>query len=144
MIDIEDSIYIDRPVRRVFSYATDLDKNRHWQTDVESAEQTSDGPFGQGATYRLVNRFMGRRFETEGEIADYVPNERCTFRIVSGPVRGEHSFVFESVNGGTRLTLRGLLDLKSMKAAGFLVRRKARQQVRKDLQTLKQRLESER
>ena len=32
MITIEDSIYIDRPVRQVFSYATDLNKNTHWQT----------------------------------------------------------------------------------------------------------------
>jgi len=142
MIDIEDSIYIDRPVSQVFSYATDLDKNRQWQTDVEVTEQTSAGPFGKGATYRLVNRFMGQRLEMEGVISEYVPNQRCTYRILSGPVRGENSFHFESVNGGTQLTTRGMLELKTMKVAGFLVRRKARRQVKNDLQKLKSILES--
>lgn len=142
MITIEDSIYIDRPVRQVFSYATDLNKNAHWQSEVLLTEQTSRGPFGEGATYRLVNRFMGQRLELEGVVSKFVPNERCTYRILSGPVRGENSFIFESVNGGTRFTTRGLLELKTLKIAGFLVGRKARRQVKNDLQKLKDILEN--
>lgn len=142
MINIEDSIYIDRPVKQVFSYATDLDKNRHWQSDVLHTELTSKGPFGQGATYRLVNHFMGQRLEIEGVVSEFVPNRRCTYQVLSGPIRGKNSFVFEPVNGGTWFTTRGLLELKTLKMAGFLVRRKARQQVRNDLQKLKHILEN--
>jgi uncharacterized membrane protein len=143
MITIEDSIYIDRPVRQVFSYATDLNKNAHWQTDVIHTEQTSSGPFGEGATYRMVNRFLGQRLETEGVISNFVPDQRCTYQLLTGPVRGRNSFLFEPVNGGTRFTTRGVLELQGLKLAGFLVRRKARQQVRNDLQKLKRILEKQ-
>ena len=69
MIDIEDSVIINQPVEKVFAFATNLENNICWQSDVILSEQTSEGPFGRGATYRLVNRFMGQFFDSEGVIA---------------------------------------------------------------------------
>jgi uncharacterized membrane protein len=142
MIDIDESVYIDRPIDTVFDYTTDLSNNIHWQTDVSAAEQTSAGPWGLGATYRCVNRFLGQRFETEGFIARYEPRRLCTFRFTAGGVDGESSFLFESVNGGTRFTARARLKLEKFKLAGFLVKYKAKQQVRSDLVRLKTLLEN--
>lgn len=142
MIDIEDSVIIARPVDSVFAFTTDLSQNARWQTDVALSEKTSEGPLCKGSTYRLVNHFMGKRFETEGVIAEYIPNRLCTYRFTSGPVAGESSYIFEPVETGTHFITRGQLDLKSFKAAGFIVKRMARRQVRKDLQTLKRILEN--
>ncbi len=142
MIDIEESVTIARPVERVFAFATDFQHNRRWQTDVILTEQTSEGPMGEGTTYRLVNRFMGKQFDSAGVISEYVPNQICSYRFVSGPVGGESSFIFEPVNDGTRFITRGFIELKIFKTVGLLTRRRARRQVRNDLQTLKKILEN--
>lgn len=142
MIDIDESVYIDTPIDKVFEFTTDLNNNVRWQTDVSVAELTSEGPLGLGATYRCVNRFLGQRFETEGFISRYEPHRVCSFRFTSGGVDGESSFLFESVNGGTQFTTRAKLKLNRYKLAGILLKYKAKQQVRADLVKLKNLLEN--
>lgn len=142
MIDIKESVIIARPVERVFAFATDLQNNSRWQTDVILTEQTSEGPMGEGTTYRLVNRFMGKNFDSVGVISEFVPNQICSYRFLSGPVGGESSFIFEPVNGGTHFMTQGAIELKNLKSVGFLARNRARRQVRNDLLTLKRILEN--
>ena len=142
MIDIDESVTIASPVEKVFSFATDLKNNSRWQTDVILTEQISEGPLGEGTTYRLVNRFMGKHFDSKGVISEFVPNQICSYRFVSGPVGGESSYIFEPVNGGTRFITSGAIELKLFRSIGFLARRKALRQVRNDLQRLKNILEN--
>jgi uncharacterized membrane protein len=141
MIEIEDSVIIKKPVDRVFKFATDLNNNAKWQSEILVAEQTSDGQFGLGATYRCVNRFLGKRIESEGVISDFEPDKICSFRFSSGSVSGESSYLFQPVNGYTKFTTVGNIKLNNFKLAALLVKRKARQQVRNDLKKLKQVLE---
>ncbi len=142
MIDLEDSVFIHQPITRVFEYVTNFENNSQWQTGIVTTAVTSAAPFGRGSTYSCVNRFLGFRFESEGIIAEFEPNRICSYRFTSGSVSGESRFVFETVNGGTKFTTRGKLQLKNLKLAGFWVNRKARQQVRNDLQRLKRILEN--
>jgi len=142
MIDIEDSLFIHQPINKVFEYVTNFENNPQWQTGFVSTEVTSAEPFGRGSTYNCVNRFLGFRFESEGVIAEFEPSTICSYRFTSGSVSGESSFMFESVNGGTKFTTRGKLKLNKLKLAGFVVNRKARQQVRHDLKRLKRILEN--
>ena len=142
MINIEESVTIARPVERVFTFATDFQNNTRWQTNVILTEQTSEGPMGEGTTYRLVNRFMGKHFDSNGVISEYIPNQICSYRFVSGPVGGSSSFIFEPVNEGTRFITKGAIELIYFKSMGILARHKARRQVRNDLQTLKRILEN--
>ena len=142
MINIEESVTIARPVESVFTFATDFQNNTRWQTNVILTEQTSEGPLGEGTTYRLVNRFMGKHFDSNGVISEYIPNQICSYRFVSGPVGGNSSFIFEPVNGGTLFITKGAIKLKNFKSIGFLARHKARRQVRNDLQKLKRILEN--
>ena len=141
MIEIEDSVIIKKPVDRVFKFTTDLTNNAKWQSEILVAEQTSDGQFGLGATYRCVNRFLGKRIESEGVISDFEPDKICSFRFSSGSVSGESSYLFHPVNGYTKFTTVGSIKLNNFKLAALLVKRKARQQVRNDLKKLKQVLE---
>ncbi len=142
MVRFNESIHIRRPVRNVFSYITDLKNNKQWQSDVLDVEQTSNGPFEVGATYRCVNRFMGHVIETEGIISEYAPQKKCSFKFTSGPVTGESSFIFEPEKDGTKFTTTGELDIGMFRLAGFIVRRAAKTQIKKDLLKLKQVLEN--
>jgi len=142
MLKFNESVHIQQPVQRVFSFATDLSNNMQWQSDILGFEQTSTGPFGLGATYRCVNRFMGKEIETEGVISEYAPGKKCSFRFTSGPVVGESSFIFEPVAGGTMFTTTGELTIGLFRLVGFIFRRMAREQIKKDLLKLKHVLEN--
>ena len=137
MIHIQENIFIRQPADRVFRYVTNPGNNAAWQSGILEAAITSQGTFGLGSTYRCINRFLGIRFESAGEIIEYEPNRRCTYLFTSGSVSGQTRFTFTSQDGGTLLATSGRLKLKHLKLAGILVNRKARIQVRKDLQKLK-------
>jgi len=142
MIQIQESIFIRQPVERVFGYVTDPDNNAIWQSGILETAVTSRGAFGIGSTYSCVNRFLGIRFESAGEIIEYEPNRLCTYLFTSGSVSGKTQFSFLPQNRGTLLTTSGRLELKHLKLAGFLVNRKARQQVQNDLKKLKMIMEN--
>ena len=79
IMKFENSVIINRPVNKVFEFITDLNNNPIWQTDILELAMTSGGRFGLGSTYRCVNRFMGKRIETEGMITGYEPDRACFF-----------------------------------------------------------------
>jgi uncharacterized membrane protein len=138
----ENSVMINQPVRQVFEYVTDFHNNAAWQSDILEMEITSDGTFGHGATYRCVNRFMGISIETEGLVTEFEPHRRCCIRITSGIVTGASRLDFEPLDGSTRFTTSGELDLTHFKLAKFLVKRKISQQLKHDMLNLKKILEN--
>jgi uncharacterized membrane protein len=138
----EESVVIEKPLDIVFSFATDLGNNHLWQTDVLEVEQTSDGPIGLGATYRCVNTFMGKRIETEGRVALFEPESKCTFQFLSGPVTGQSSYVFERIAGGTKFTATGEINLNVLSIGKWIVNHFVKEQIRNDLKKLKHILEN--
>lgn len=141
-MNFENSVLINLPVEKVFEFVTDFNNNAAWQTDILMMEMTSEGHFGQGSTYRCVNKFMGKRIETGGLVTEYEPDRRCCIRIASGPVTGTSSLYFVAVDGGTKFTTVGALDLTYFKLARLLVKRKIKQQLKNDMDKLKDVLEN--
>jgi len=138
----ENSVIINQPVNKVFDFVTNLDNNAKWQSDILELAMTSEGRFELGSTYRCVNRFMGKRIETEGVITDYVPDQTCSFRITSGSVTGESNFFFEAVDGATKFTTTADLDLRYFKLGKIIVRHKIYKQLKNDMLHLKRILEN--
>jgi len=138
----DNSVWIKQPVETVFEFVTDFNNNTLWQTDILLMEMTSAERIGQGSTYRCVNRFMGKRIETEGLITAYEPDRRCCIRITSGPITGASRLDFEAMDGGTRFTTTGELSLTYFRLAGMLVKRKIKQQLTNDMLKLKAVLEN--
>jgi uncharacterized membrane protein len=138
----ENSVIIHQPVNTVFDFVTNLNNNAQWQTDILELELTSAGRFELGSTYRCVNRFMGKRIETEGLITQYEPDKACSFRITSGSVSGESSFFFEAVDGATKFTTTADLELGFFKLGKIIVKRKIDKQLKHDMLQLKKILEN--
>ena len=136
------SVIINQAVETVFEYVTDFNNNAVWQTDILEIKMTPEGSLGLGSTYRCTNRFMGKRIETEGLITEYVPDSSCSIQITSGTVTGTSSLFFEAVDGGTKFTTAGELDLAYFKLAKMIVKRKFNQQIKKDMLKLKDVLEN--
>ena len=102
---IKVSVVINQPVSKVFDYALNIDNASLWQSNVVETQITSKGPVGVGSNIRMVQRFLGKRFETNWEVVEFEPNKISRFRSTSGPIKGEGSYIFESVEGGTKFTI---------------------------------------
>jgi len=138
----ENSVIINQPVDKVFEFVTNLKNNTKWQTYILELEMTSEGPFELGANFRCANRFMGKRIETECVITDYVPDKAWSILITAGSVSGTSSFFFETVDGCTKVTTTGDLDLGYFKLTKMIAKRKIHQQLKKDMLKLKYVLEN--
>jgi uncharacterized membrane protein len=101
---IKESVVINQPVSKVFDYVINKDNDHLWQTNVVEAQLTSQGPIGVGSNIRWVQRFLGKRFESNFEVVEFEPNKICRFRSTSGPIKSEGSYTFEGVEGGTKFT----------------------------------------
>ncbi len=138
----ENSVDINQPVERVFEFVTDPRNNPKWQTDILELEMTSENHFGLGASYRCVNRFMGKRIESEIEIIDYEHGKTCRIRITNGVLTGKCSMLFNALEDGTKFTASGELDLRYFKLLKMIATRKIDQQIKEDMLRLKYILEN--
>lgn len=114
MINVEDSIVINRPIEEVFAYVSDLTNAPEWQTGLIEVRRTTAAPLGIGAQFTFVRKFLGRKLEASNEFTRYKPNEIVTFVTTSGPVSVEASYLFQTQAAGTRITCR-----MAMKVQGF-------------------------
>ena len=104
MANYEQSVWINRPVEEVFEYATNPENEPLWNTGMQESEITSEGPLGVGTKVRSVSHVLGRTVETTWEVTEYEVNRRKAVKSTSGPIPFEATSVFESVEGGTKLT----------------------------------------
>jgi uncharacterized membrane protein len=143
MYAFEHSIFINRPVQEVFDFATNPDNTPKWQSSVESAEWTSNGPVGVGATWRAESKFLGRKIEATTQVTSWDPPNVNAFKTIGGPVPFENRMTFEAMNGGTQMSISGSAELGGFfKLAEGLVGKQVEKQIGSDFAALKLLLES--
>jgi carbon monoxide dehydrogenase subunit G len=104
MANYEQSVWINRPVEEVFAFATNPEKEPLWNTGMQESEITSEGSLGVGSKVRSMSHVLGRSVETTWEVTEYEVNRKKAVKSTSGPIPFEAASVFESVEGGTKLT----------------------------------------
>lgn len=144
IIRVEESIEINRPLQRVFSYVADVGNFPEWMEHTLEVRKDTPGPPQGGDRFTVAIKSLGRRFETPYERISYEPNRCCTDRAVGGPIPNQQwDSTFEEISGGTRFTRAveaepgGILKLLEP-----LQKRAVKRQLRKDLETLKYLLEA--
>lgn len=144
MLKIEHSLVINRPVEEVFEFMTDPEKTPQYESGLLESGLTSEGPVGVGTTYREVRQFLGKRMESINEVTEYEPNSKFGFKTSSGPIPVEGNVTFESVEGGTRVSVIGQGEAGGFfKLAESIVGRMARRQLVADYANLKDLLEAQ-
>ena len=105
MARVEKQITINAPAEKVFTYLADITKHGEWGNPGQKlhVEKTSDGPIGQGSTFRSVGKQFGTQNDTVA-ITEYVPNQRVVYesRGKAGLIR--HSFELKPADGGVQVT----------------------------------------
>ena len=115
-----------------------------WMADALEVRKDTAGPPQQSDRFTLAIKSVGRRFETPYERTSYEANLRYTDRAVGGPVPNQRwDCTFQEVPGGMRLTRAVEAEMSGiLKLLEPIQKRSAERGLRRDLQTLKDVLES--
>ena len=138
------SIEIDRPIDVVFAYTND--KVAEWSLTVVEDEVIEDKN-GAGTTFRCVTEEKGRRMEFQGVITLWEPPTKSAIRLTGKSFDIEAEYRFEDLHGRTRVTQESTVSGKGFVKLvfllfGWLMNKQACDAVSKELESLKQKLES--
>jgi len=135
------SIVVNVPIDKVFKNFTDPEKQIKWFTQSHELRDYTP-PLGVGTTYKTVSKFMGRDAVQQQEVIEFTPPFRQVLRS-TGVGNGESQYIFEELEGGTKVTLGFVVDLSGMlaKITAPLIRRQVDKQMTADLQSFKEFIE---
>ncbi len=144
MAPIVNSIEISRRPDDVFSYLTDPSHVPDWQESAVSAR--GDTPLTVGSRV-VVTRRVGRTERTmTNEVTELDPPKSWSLRGIDGPVRGNVKGTVEPLADGERSRVTLELDFEGHGIGKLLVplvvRRQAQAEMPRNMQKLKDRLES--
>ena len=143
LVDVSTEIIIALPRERVADFAADPNNVPAWYENIKSIEWKTPVAVAVGSKVAFVAHFLGRRIAYTYEIVEYVPRRRLVMRTAEGPFPMETTYTWETVAGGTKMTLRnrGVPSGFSMLAAPFMSMAMRRAN-KKDLAALKRLLEA--
>jgi polyketide cyclase/dehydrase/lipid transport protein len=144
-VDVLAAVEIARPRREVAAYAADPDNATAWYENIKAVEWKSPRPVAVGSRIAFAADFMGRRLVYTYEIRELVAGQRVVMSTADGPFPMETTYVWDdTASGGTRMTLRNRGEPAGFsKIAAPLLTAAMRRANRKDLQRLKQILETQ-
>ena len=143
-VDVSTEIVIDRPRSEVAAFAADPDNATAWYENIRSVEWKTGKPLAVGSRICFVAVFLGKRIDYVYEVTELRPGERLVMRTSEGSFPMETVYTWEDANGATRMSLRNRGRPRGFPrlVALLLLRRAMRRANRKDLQRLKDVLES--
>ncbi len=101
-----------RSPEAAFAYLSDFSTAEEWDPGTVQSERLGEGPLGEGAEFRLVASFIGRKTTLIYRIVEYDQPNAVTFRGENSTVVSLDRITFESSDGGTRVTYDADLTLK--------------------------------
>lgn len=144
MASIVASTEVSRSPDDVFAYVTDPERLPEWQESVLRAE-SSQTPVRIGTRARVTRRLGPRDVTQTAELTELTPPTHWVVHGLDGPVRGNVNGRIEPLDNGTRSRVTIELDLEGHGIGRLLlplfVRRKAQEEMSRNMQLLKNKLE---
>jgi|SRR5436190_4075253 len=145
MVDISSEIIINRPIEIVSGYSANPDNAPEWYVNIKSANWKTPKPLQKGSQITFTAKFLGKELIYTYEIIEFIPKEKLIMRTAQGPFPMETTYTWQIINSNhTKMILRntGQPSGFSKLFAPFMAMAMKKAN-RKDLQKLKQLLESE-
>lgn len=109
------SVVVSRSVGEVFAFFADAENDREWRPGVKSIRRL--GALGVGTEYeQTVAGPGGRSISANLRVTAFEPDRRVAFEATSGPVRPRGEYLFDAVEGGTRVTFSLAAELGGLKS----------------------------
>ena len=105
MINLISSTLIERPVQQVFDFVSTPENDFQWQYGILATARLPKGNSLMGTFFRSIGHLMGRRNLGIFEVTEFEPNEKYSFKSLSGPVHSRTSYTLENASGRTRLNI---------------------------------------
>lgn len=105
MINLTSSTLIERPVKQVFDFVSTPENNFQWHYGTLATAVLPKGRGAMQTLFRSIGHLMGRRNLGTFEITEFKPNEKYSFKSLSGPVHSTTSYTLENVSGRTRFNI---------------------------------------
>ena len=142
MAKVEQSITINAPVEKVFSYVCDPMNQLEWLPSMTDVRDITGEGVGQkfGWTYKM----MGISFKGETEVVESVANQRRIIKSTGG-IQSTWTWTFKSENGKTvvNLAVEYTIPVPVLgKVAEQLVLRQNEREAALSMTNIKERLES--
>jgi uncharacterized membrane protein len=146
MATIDESVVIERPREDVRAFMRDPQNQPMWQANMLEFTKLDEGDPRKGTRYLGVTKVAGRKVEWTAEISEWDEVDFYEMQAIASPVGWHLRFGFDEVPNGTRVTMHQELDPFAGffgKLADPLVTRMYSRDVKGNLETLKDILESE-
>lgn len=95
-----------------FAYLSDFSTSAEWDPGVVEADRVGTAPVGEGAEFRLVAEFLGRRTPLIYRVVEYEPPRAVMFLGENATVVSRDRITFETIPTGTRVSYDADLRLK--------------------------------
>ena len=143
-VDVLTEIEIDRPREEVAEFAATPENAPRWYTNIKSVEWETEPRLSVGGRVAFVAQFLGRRLAYTYEVKTLLPGELLVMATTEGPFPMETTYTWtDTAEGGTRMRLRNRGEPRGFsKISGPVMAAAMRRANRRDLETLKQILES--
>ena len=104
MLRVQVGVTIERSVDEVYGYLADPANWVNWLEGFVRSSADGELPLRVGSKLHQTVRFLGRRFDIDGEVTELVPRATIGVRVVSGPFPMAWRHVVSSSAGGTLMT----------------------------------------
>lgn len=103
MITVTNSVQINKPVEAVFDYVSKSENSPQWQVGLDAVTDVTS-EYTVGGRHTEVRTFLGQEMKTTLETVEVESNAKWVGKVVDGPVPYKVEVLYESANGGTKMT----------------------------------------
>jgi uncharacterized membrane protein len=139
----EESTTIKAPATTVYAFVSDFLRHGEWSGHGLTATKDGDGPTAVGSTFSTTAKQFGTQRE-HSTVTDMAPGTTFAWDSVGGLGRVHHWFSLTEEGGATRVK-KGAEFLKPSflaKVTSFRISKELPENLRKDLERIKTKLES--
>lgn len=108
---------IAAPVERVFAMFTDIEHGAEHVSGIMNTEMMTLSPLHLGSKWTETRQVLGRYDDAEMEITAFEQNRGYTITHHKAGVRIDTSFLFEPIEGGTRVSVEFALNPQGLPPA---------------------------
>jgi len=139
-------VKIAKPANVVFSWITETDKRRQWDTSIVKETPLNNLPPGVGAKNLELINMDGHEMELVAEVTEYVPGKRLRLHLVGSGMDLQAGYDLVENAGVTTVDYRGDYEVTNlfMKPMAGMIQSGSIKKMNADLASLKTIVEAQR